>query len=428
MVCLVLLAAGATAQTKVVDKSAKKMPAWANTAVPDYLIVSVTAPTLAEAQKKSVQEITERIIQSVATSVSVSQTDVMSEVTTDGGVESTDAYKRVSKMKSANLPFLKGISPTKIEEIYWQKVQDKSTKKEHYEYWVKYPYSAVEQRRLQKEFEQLDKEKTEEYEALRDKIGNLESVEEIKSSINRLASLKEFFFDDVRVSQVDGLIEQYKQLYSTMAIHGTPAGKGKYECQMMLNGRPVKVGVVPKVTSNCAFQIVVRQSDGKFIITYDDTDCLPEEENYLDVLFRIDGKRVESKFSINTNSTDGKFLVVPEGTVVLAAKSVSAADRKIKDISIRLTLNNRGGQPFGLKSLELQVPELSVPIVFDDINSVYTTKGVIQVNVVAEGEFTARQKKSSALSFVQGAVMIVNPQTQAVERVRLSLPYVTNWE
>ena len=62
MVCLVLLAAGATAQTKVVDKSAKKMPAWANTAVPDYLIVSVTAPTLAEAQKKSVQEITERII------------------------------------------------------------------------------------------------------------------------------------------------------------------------------------------------------------------------------------------------------------------------------------------------------------------------------------------------------------------------------
>ena len=230
------------------------------------------------------------------------------------------------------------------------------------------------------------------YEALRDKIGNLESVEEIKSSINRLASLKEFFFDDVRVSQVDGLIEQYKQLYSTMAIHGTPAGKGKYECQMMLNGRPVKVGVVPKVTSNCAFQIVVRQSDGKSIITYDDTDCLPEEENYLDVLFRIDGKRVESKFSINANSTDGKFLVVPEGKVVLAAKSVS------------------------------------VPIVFDDINSVYTTKGVIQVNVVAEGEFTARQKKSSALSFVQGAVMIVNPQTQAVERVRLSLPYVTNWE
>ena len=68
MVCLVLLAAGATAQTKVVDKSAKKMPAWANTAVPDYLIVSVTAPTLAEAQKKSVQEITERIIQSVASS------------------------------------------------------------------------------------------------------------------------------------------------------------------------------------------------------------------------------------------------------------------------------------------------------------------------------------------------------------------------
>lgn len=427
MSCFLLFTAGMTANTKIIEKSAKKVPAWVNTAVNDYLVVSVTASTLADAQKKSMQEVTERIIQSVASSVSVAQTNVMSEINTNGVIESNDTYSRVSKMKSANLPFLKGISSTKIEEIYWQKVRDKATGREHYEYWVKYPYAASEQRRLQREFEQFDEEKMAELETLKENIDNLESVEEIKNSILQLKSLQEYFFDEVRVSQVKGLTERYKHLYTTLAIVGVQVGHGKYECQMTLNGRPVRVGTMPAVTSNCASQIAVRQSDGKFVITYDDVDCLPEEENSLDVLFRIDGKRFERKFLLNADSQGGKFIVVPEGKVILTAESVSATDRKLMNVSIRLTLNNRGGQPFGLKALELQVPELSTPIVFDDIDAVYTTKGLVQVNAMAKGEFTVRDKKSSVLSFVQGAIMIVNPQTNAVERIRLSLPYITNW-
>ena len=105
-----------------------------------------------------------------------------------------------------------------------------------------------------------------------------------------------------------------------------------------------------------------------------------------------------------------------------------ASERKIININIRLTLNNRGGTPFGLKAIELHVPEFSAPIVFDDIDGVYKTKGVLQVRALAEGEFTALEKKKSAFSFVQGSITLVNPQSGAVERVRLSLPYVTNWE
>ena len=43
IVCALLLTVGANAQTKVIEKSAKKVPGWLNTAVDDYLIVSVTA-------------------------------------------------------------------------------------------------------------------------------------------------------------------------------------------------------------------------------------------------------------------------------------------------------------------------------------------------------------------------------------------------
>lgn len=50
VICALLLAAGMNAQTKVMEKSAKKVPGWMNTAVDDYLIVSVTAGSLAEGQ------------------------------------------------------------------------------------------------------------------------------------------------------------------------------------------------------------------------------------------------------------------------------------------------------------------------------------------------------------------------------------------
>ena len=53
MIFITLLAAGVAAQTKVVERSAKKVPGWLNTAVEDYLVVSVTAGSLAEGQTKA---------------------------------------------------------------------------------------------------------------------------------------------------------------------------------------------------------------------------------------------------------------------------------------------------------------------------------------------------------------------------------------
>lgn len=430
LMCALLLAVGVAAQTKVIDKSAKKAPEWLNTAVDDYLIVTVTAQSLADAQTKALAEVTERIIQSVASNVTVSARNEMSEVNTNGSIDSKDAYTRISKMKSANLPFLKGISSTKVEDVYWLKLQDKSTKKEYYEYSVKYPFSSAEQAGLVKLFEELDAEKVAQYEALEQKINEIESVEEIGSCIAQLDALIEYFFDEVRLTQAKGLQKRYRQLYDALTVTGTFVEEGTYRCQVLLEGNPVKVSVRPKVTSNCAGQLSVRPSEGAFIITYDAIDCLPEEENFLDILFRIGGKKLEHKAFLTEAGGTGTatFSVVPEGKLILTADSVDAARRKLYNINIRLTLNNRGGTPFGLKAIELHVPEISAPIVFDDIDGVYKTKGVLQIRALAEGDFTVREKKNSAFSFVEGSVTFVNPQTGAVERKRLSLPYVTNWE
>ena len=296
MICLALVAICAFAETKVIEKSAKKAPEWLYSAADGFIVVTVEASNLGEAQQRALQLVTERIILSVATSVSVNQNNEITSESTDGSVTEKESYKQVTRMKSANLPFLKGISPSKIKDIYWIKLQDKATKAEHYEYSVKYPYSKTEQLQLVDEFERLDASKNQEYETLKNKLDNIESIEEIKQGILQLNSLKEYFFDNVRLSQVNALTEQYKALYNAITLSGKLSEAGKYEIQMLLNGKPVKVATVPTVTSNCASQIKVVPSGKKFIVTYDAIDCLGDEENFINVQFRINGKRIESKF------------------------------------------------------------------------------------------------------------------------------------
>lgn len=192
LILVTVLTLGVAAQTKVMEKSAKKAPEWLNTAVDNYLIVTVTANSLADAQTRALSEITERIIQAVANHVTVTTQNEISEVNINGNIDSKDAFNRVSKMKSANLPFLKGISLTKVEDIYWLKIQNKTTKKEYYEYSVKYPFSQAEQNKLISEFETLDAEKVAEFETLKQKINEIESVEEIGSCITQLNALTEY--------------------------------------------------------------------------------------------------------------------------------------------------------------------------------------------------------------------------------------------
>ncbi len=148
-----MLSTHISAETKVVEKSAKKAPEWLGTAADGYLIVTVEAPSLAEAQRRATAEITERIIHSVASNVTVEQSNIATETITNGGVsESSDTYSRQSSIRTANLPFIKGISLSKAADIYWAKLRDKKTGAEHYEYSVKYPYTRLEQQMLQADF------------------------------------------------------------------------------------------------------------------------------------------------------------------------------------------------------------------------------------------------------------------------------------
>ncbi len=302
VLCLLFTFSAIQAQNKIIERSAKKVPEWLKNNTDGQIVVTVTAMSLSEAQTKAMTEVTERIILSVASHVSVTQKSEESETIVNDEVDSHDSFERISKLQSANLPFLKGISPNKVLAFYWEHKRDKATGKETYDYSVLYPYSLEEQRTLQNEFEKLDAEKVAELQGFETGIDQITDVNEIKQAMSKLDALKTFFIDDVRQKEVEGVKKTYKQLYDAISIKGEFVNANTYHCQLLLRGKPVTCTKLPIVKSECASQINVIPANGGFNIHFDTTDCLPEEENTIQITFRIEGKKLEHKAYIKNGN------------------------------------------------------------------------------------------------------------------------------
>ncbi len=420
----------AAAETKIVERSAKKAPEWITDAADGYLVVTVRAASIAEAQKQAEEEIAGRMIMSVARNVMVSQSNTVSETVRNGYVESSDEYRRTSAMRSANLPFLKGISLAKAEEVYWVKLRDKKTKEEFYDYSIKYPFFRVEQEKLIAEFEAYDAEKDAQYDRLESQYATVDSPEAIRAAIDDLKALEAYYFDDVRRTAAKNLAKRYAALFKAIVLDGEFTSPNKLHLSYSLLGHDFKVYTAPKVSANCASSIRVKPSNGAFDVIFDTADCLDDEENYLDVAARIEGTKFEQRFPLReaTTGTKEKFSVVPTGKLVLIADSIDTATGTIANIEIRFTVDNRGTTEFGLKSIELSLPSLVVPIIWDDIDNLYSDSGIIQINACAPDAFKIRAEAKSKLNYANGAMTIVNPLNGKTERIRISLPYSCNWE
>ncbi|MCD8386533.1 MAG: plethodontid receptivity factor PRF [Bacteroidales bacterium] len=287
--CL-MVAVGAMPQKKVLQKSAKKVPEWITSASEDYLVVSVDVESLTEAQTRVMEEIRQRIIRSVAVNV-VSEDDYsLVQQDKNGVVNSTETITINNKIVAARLPFLKDVSEAKIEEIYWELYQDKSTKKERYVYSAKYPFSASERAQLIREFEQQQQDNDTRLNTLEYGLASVDSESAITSALTQLDELESYFINPESINKVKSLRNQYSALFSQISMSSECKDQNSYLLHFQLDGRPFKVNSRPKVVSESASQIQVNSQGSSFLITCDTEDCLPEEVNTLDVSIKLNGK------------------------------------------------------------------------------------------------------------------------------------------
>lgn len=283
---------------KVLERSEKKTPSWVGRSGDGFICVSATADDMEAARAQCMRSIKIDIIEAIAVNVVSESKSYMENKQTDDVSSFVNDFMSSSTTKAAQLPFLTGISPSKIADTYWEKLQDKSTRKITYMVAVQYPLTDDELNDYREQFLKLDREMEQLTLDLEKGVRNVSSLEELDNGLAKIQECIEYFFDARRKKWAESVAEQYRMIPSRLSLHGKEGRDDSYTVWLELDGRKITPAGNPKLTSNCAGDLKFTRNGQDYVITYDTSDCLSDEQNTIEVSFRIKGKTIREKFVI----------------------------------------------------------------------------------------------------------------------------------
>ncbi|KAB2871481.1 MAG: hypothetical protein F9K37_03235, partial [Bacteroidales bacterium] len=219
-------------QDKEIAKSGKK-PKWINGIEKDYIIVSGSGPDEQTAQQSALSMIKERIVTSVAENVKSTSEIRKEEANYNNNVNVfLEKFASSTTTQSGKVPFLQGISLSKVEAFYWEKLQRKD-KSVYVNYHLKYPFPEFELKKLVSDFKMRDNELTRQMEDLIAQAETVESVEQIEKNIAELKTLTEYFMDG-RVDQCNLGITRYRSLLKSIELVELESNLGELKYYLRL--------------------------------------------------------------------------------------------------------------------------------------------------------------------------------------------------
>lgn len=287
--------------TKILERSEKKIPAWYSSPGNGFIFAEGEAATLAEAQEKAVRQLVLQVVQSVGVNVEHSSSMSASSGVDDGALHEKELFESSTEIAYARLPFVKGISLAEAQATYWEKLMDKSSGKTFYKFAVLYPLSERRVAEMRTQYEREDSEKSASLKECRRMLSEVASSEQIEDAVRTLTSLRQFFLDTARQHEAQELCESYRSLYKDVRMEfGIPAD-GKVAMRFKLFDRTFKAPVKLRLKSECAARLsaVANPEGDGFIISYDDIDCLPDEENYIEVTARFGNTYLKDRLPIS---------------------------------------------------------------------------------------------------------------------------------
>ncbi|MGB5989816.1 MAG: hypothetical protein WBG43_08770 [Marinifilaceae bacterium] len=289
-----------SAQYRVVKKSGST-PKWINGLELDYIIVSGSGETINLAQNDAINRVKENIIKSIADNVRSESKLTKEEKNND---EIFENFTNTISSVSGKIDFLNGLSVNKIDEFYWERIKNKKTKKYHFNYHIKYPFSSMELQALIDEYKFKDSQLTDELSKFTNNISNIKTIEEIKSNVEALRILKKSFIDK-RQDIAELTIQKYINLVKNAEIKEIANEMGIFRFSILINGNKVSTSVTPKISSNCANITSNTKNNNIWTIKYDAKDCFEDETNFININFRFPFTTLKKKVLFNV--CDAKF-------------------------------------------------------------------------------------------------------------------------
>lgn len=411
------------AQIKVKEASASKKPVWVGGSENDFIITSAINPDMERAKNQCMDNVRKYIIESVAQNVKSSDISTIDQESVNSGVVNfLDKYAYTYQTEAAKVPFMTGVSPSKIEGYYWEKQVNKKSKEVNYLYSIKYPFPRIELKKLVDEFRTRDEQMSSKLDELEGQLGKITSVEQIDKAVNDLPVLINYFFDDTRKNSAMALSKNYNNLYNNLSIQRLDDQLGKERITLWLAGKPISYSKAPILKSETLAQLQATEQDASWAITYDYSACDPTGTNAIDVAWKAGPKSIKTKLFVDVAKNSPKLRLQKE--VQLNAKNRDEAE--VSDISVRFSVVADDQKGYVIKSVMLDVSELGEPLNGDNLNIEIPSKGLNAIHFTNTQSFNLKNSSFVVNKILKG-YLDVQDNTGEVKRIPFSMPYTKNW-
>lgn len=409
-------------QDKVIEKSGKQ-PKWVNNLVKDYIITVGTGATTDEAQKNALLSVKEKIVSSIAENVKAT-TEYKKEETDVNNISSfLEKFAKQTTTESGKVPFLQGISISKVEEFYWEKLQrkDKST---YFYYHIKYPFPAVELDKLVYDYKERDAELTKQLQDLLSQVETVESVEQIEKNIGELKVLTDYFMDG-RKNQANLGITQYLSLLSSIELVEVESNLGELKYTLRLGTRTISTVKKPITKSECARITSTTNEQTNWVVKYYFANCYEDPENNILVKYRFGNSDVQKKFFFDISANKASIFVSDPFHFTTTTKGDGTVDASILD----MTVVSRYDAPFTIEKVIIEFKGFA-PIVIDGVNQSFSGKGNhnLKLNINQAIKIDGTSSNGKTISLLSGYIHFKSNVTGEVKTCRIyNHSYTTDW-
>ena len=390
---------------KVKESSEKKQPDWVNGLVKDFIIVTASSPTLDEAQQKCLERVKEQIISSVAENIQTSSDYFRSEQIDNNSTQFKESLQTATKTRAANIPFIKGISLTKVAAYYWEQVEEGTALK--YYYHIKYPFSQDELRALIVEFEKADRAMTEQLEGLLAKIDGLTNMEEMGQTVKELEALAAAFFEvDPRRDKANVGIAKLKEMLKNFSIETVNNTLGEVRMTLKIGEKRVNTSKKPKVRSNCAKITDVRNKGDEWVVTYEYGECYEDPANSIIVEFLTSYGKATSTFFFNISSE--KIDIFVNDAINLTGGTDNGTE--IAGVKCHLSITSKYASAFIIEKVILNFGN-EAPVIVEGLNVEFSGEGKHELDFVIQQSLLKETYTAKKYSMVKGSIQYKSVKT-----------------
>lgn len=401
------------AQEKVIDKSQKKKPEWVHSTIKDYIIVTGRGATVDEAKNQVIPLVRDEIMNSVAVYVKSKSEMTIENENNNNVINTIERFKNTSSVETADIPSLKGLALNKVDEFYWEKIQDKKSKQITVAYHVKYPFSQAQLQKLLDEFNKKEQEMTDQLNVIVDHIDEISSIEEISTKIKQLETLEDYFIDNRKEKAQLG-ITQLKDMLKSVEIVPIENDLGTLKYGLKIGEKFYATSQKPKYKNSECVTITSKDSEGHVqVIKYGYEDCMEDEKNSISVSYRFGNNKVDKTFYFDVTSNMVKIFI--RGDIIM--KATDKDDDNINSYNCEITLISKYDAAFIVDKVIFDWPGLS-PVTVSNIGKEFSGKGVQNLVLEVSEPIDLRKSSSKNKPAMDGTIFYKAKETGETKRYR----------